>query len=191
MFIDHYFTSGALFYGLEVPETKNQITACIRSTLSDRVNMNHAAIQIVEEKLDTKLLELNCNLHPLDAISKTCREALSSISNITSRTFGKDCKAANLVYAVSKLRYKGSGDPVGFKLFLAKQGFSMKLFPRVVGNRFHVMFHSSGVIYCHRAKLIEYLQHSTSSCAALRTSVLADLQNADILTHLQALGMAR
>ena len=56
----------------------SDIIAVIKSTITDRVSTNHATIVLLEAMLDKQLLELNCNVHPLDSISSVCREALKT-----------------------------------------------------------------------------------------------------------------
>ena len=40
-----------------------------KNTLSDRVAVNHCVVQQLEEDYGIKILELNCNLHPLYGIA--------------------------------------------------------------------------------------------------------------------------
>ena len=168
---------------------RRRIAACIKSTLTDRVAANHTAITILDQKLEKCLLELHCNVHPLDSISSVCRATLKKVSsNIKSKTFGADCPAANLIFAIAKLRYRGKGDPTTFKAFLKKNGKSLLLFPRYVGNRFHILFHSAGIIFHHKDLLIDYLTNWCNS-QKLGEAALEDIKNQDITMQLQALGM--
>ena len=71
---------------------KSDIVPAVRSTMTDRVNTNHAAVALLEDKLEKNILELHCNVHPLDSISKVCRAALQPFnSTVPSGVFGKDC----------------------------------------------------------------------------------------------------
>ena len=173
------------------PQVRKKISACIKSTMTDRVAANHTAITILDERLEKSLLELNCNVHPLDSISTTCRQALNNVakqSGIKSKCFGKDCPASNLILAITKLRYKGKGDPSTFKCFLEEKKEKPGLFPRYVGNRFHILFHCAGLIY-HRRALLEDFLLNWCNRKALKQACLNDLRNMDILIQLQALGM--
>jgi len=80
-----------------------------------------------------------------------------------------------------------SGDPIGFKDFLTKSGLSPGMFPRYVGNRLHVLFHLSGVLFSKRSELLQYLKKYCTS-QQLRLALMSDLQNEDISVQLQALG---
>ena len=71
------------------------------------------------------MLELNCNVHPLDGIAKKCTNILKNYDAemaIKSDTFGRDCCVVNLIYGITKMRCKqGKGDPAGFKHFLHQE----------------------------------------------------------------------
>ena len=175
----------------DVNIVKHKFISKINSSMCDRVNTNAAAIELVEEELGKSPLQLHCNVHPLDSMGSSCREALKSYNeDVPSGTFGKDCRAANLIINISKLRYKeGTGDPNGFSLFLQQHGLKLNYFPRYVGNRFNILFHNAGLIFLQRDKLVEYLSTGCNCKTQLRTATLADMQNPDILLQLQALGM--
>ena len=87
--------------------------------------MNHCVVQILQSSLEIKLLELKCNVHPLDGIAKKCTNLLKVYNkeyNITSDTFGNGCCAVNFMYAMTKMRFKqGKGDPGGFKQILRQE----------------------------------------------------------------------
>ena len=78
-------------------------------------------MEALEHGLNIQLLELKCNVHPLDGIAKKCRDVLKecdSEKETRSDTFGREGCAVNVVYSMTKMRYKqGKGDPVGFKQF--------------------------------------------------------------------------
>ena len=76
--IDEIATAYALFSKRDIDSVISDIAAVIKSTLTDRVSTNHATIVLLEAMLNEKLLELNCNVHPLDSISSVCREALKT-----------------------------------------------------------------------------------------------------------------
>ena len=162
----------------------------IANTLTDRVNVNHCARKLLEEKLDIELLELNCNVHPLDGIAGRARSDLKKVEakyEVKGKLRGEGC-AVTLIHCISKMRYKqGTGDPKGFKQFLRDEKISSRIV-RYVGNRIHVLFHLGGIIFMLQAKLIVYL---TSKCSLKEFSkdIAADLRNPAILLHLRALGL--
>ncbi|XP_065659609.1 uncharacterized protein LOC136083782 [Hydra vulgaris] len=97
-----------------------------------------------------------------------------------------------LLYFKSALlyfRYKAKGDPHGFKSFLKQSGLSCSTFPRYVGNRLHILFCSAGIVYRHRQILVNYLEKYCNNTTLLRTSLLRDFKNEEIMIHLQALGL--
>ena len=180
----------SLWLKRDTATVKKELFDKVTSTICDRVKTNHSAVALLNTSLDKNLIEFNCNVHPLDSFSTASRDTLKSFNaDVPSQSFGKDCRAANTIINLSKLRYKGNGDPTGFKLFLEKNGLSLTYFPRYVGNRFHVLFHTAGLIYHQRDKLVDYLTNSCNNGTTLRTATLGDLQSPDILTQLQALGM--
>jgi hypothetical protein len=111
-------------------------------------------------------LELNCHLHPFDAIASVVRSTLKKLQKPEDepppsphKLFGADCFAANMVLGLHKMRYKaGKGDPTGFVQFLRSHGLPVTVFPRYRGNRLHVLFHTGGLIVHHHSKLLEYLK---------------------------------
>ena len=88
-------------------------------------------------------LELRCNVHHLDSISTDIRGAFKIYDeehNIQSSTFGSDCRVGNLIYGLTKMRYKqGKGDAAGFKHFLHQENIKPGVNVQYVGNRFHVL----------------------------------------------------
>ena len=48
----------------------------LKNTLSDRVAVNHCVVQNLQSALDIELLELKCNVHPLDGIAKKWNTSL-------------------------------------------------------------------------------------------------------------------
>ncbi|XP_059141890.1 uncharacterized protein LOC131941956 [Physella acuta] len=155
--IEDLATTYSSFCEVDKEETKLQMCGKVSSTLTDRASANHAAVLLLNEKLQTNLLELNCHLHPLDGIANEVRKTFQKFNSlIPSDTFGSDCRAANLLYGISKLRYKAKGDPTGFKAFLRQHSLACGIFPRYVGNRLHVMFCLAGIVYRHSCRHLDF-----------------------------------
>ena len=79
---------------------KSTIIHNLKNTLSDRVVVNHCVVQSLQSALDIELLELKCNVHPLDGIAKKCNTSLKLYDtehNIESSTFGRECCAVNFM----------------------------------------------------------------------------------------------
>ena len=131
--------------------------------MSDRVSVNHCVWLKLEELFQHTLLELKCNVHPLDGISNKIRSTLKVYDNdngIQSFTFGSDCAVANVIYGLTKMRFKqGTGDPSGFKHFLRCENVKPGTVIRYVGNRFNVLFYlaetflRSKIDYCTICKI--------------------------------------
>ncbi|KAK0049869.1 hypothetical protein Bpfe_020761 [Biomphalaria pfeifferi] len=92
----------------------------------------------------------------IDGIAHEARKALSRLNSaIPSAVFGSDCRAANLLYAISKLRYKAKGDPSEFKQFLKNHSLSCSTFPGYVGNRLYVLFYGQNALSFIRRVIAE------------------------------------
>ena len=183
----------SMYHNLDYLHCKSTITSNLKNTLSDRVAVNHCVVQSLQSSLNTELLELKCNVHPLDGIAKRCTSMLKAYDkehNIKSDTFGRDCCAVNFICAVNKMRYKqGKGDPAGFKQFLRQEGIRRGIIARYVGNRFHIVFHSAGVLHYLRKKLSLYLDTVCRNTTSLRSALQKDIKNDHLFLQLKALGL--
>ena len=63
--------------------TKQELHGClqnvisrIKCSLTDRAPVNHATITLLEKEWGKNLVELKCNIHPLEAVSREIRKAL-------------------------------------------------------------------------------------------------------------------
>ena len=60
---------------------------------TDRVAVNHCVVEALQQDLDIHLLELKCNIHPLDGIAKKCLDVLKEYDTekeTRSDTFGRE-----------------------------------------------------------------------------------------------------
>ena len=156
-------------------QTKSTIIHHLKNTLTDRVAVNHCVVQSLRSSLDIELLELKCNVHPLDGIAKRCTDLLKVYDkeyNITSDTFGNGCCAVNFMYAMTKMRFKqGKGDPGGFKQYLRQENIKPGIIVRYLGNLFHIGFH------LFKRKTLIYLDTSCRNTICLRSALQKDLIN--------------
>ena len=86
----------------------------IASTLTDRAAVNHRtrvdlemAVNAQLEAVEMSLLELNCNVHPLDSIASAARQVLKTVEDTAGIPKGfnaRESVALNVIMAVSKLR---------------------------------------------------------------------------------------
>ena len=77
------------FHRVPYQNCRHEIINNISNTLTDRVAVNHAAIQKINETWDKSLNELNCHLHPLDTIASSCRAALKALETEKDNSMGK------------------------------------------------------------------------------------------------------
>ena len=112
----------SLYHHLPEAAVVSQVVNHLTCTMSDRVAVNHCVVEKLQSDLDIQLLELKCNVHPLEGIAKKCRDVLKQCSrtySTKSGIFDNDRCAANILKGMSKMRYKqGQGDPSGFKQFM-------------------------------------------------------------------------
>ena len=54
----------------------HSIVTKLKSTISDRANVNHCVRVQLEEEFNIKLMELKCNVHPLDGLAAGVRKSL-------------------------------------------------------------------------------------------------------------------
>ena len=81
----------------------------ITCTLTDRAKVNDCTVKKLEMEMGT-LIRLHCNVHPLDSMALKSRQYLKSChSEEGTKCFGSDGAAANLVYAITKMRYRDTG----------------------------------------------------------------------------------
>ena len=173
--------------GQESGDVVSSIQSHITASLSDRVAVNHCVSEALKDVFNSELLELHCNVHPLDSLASKARAALLQ-TGVKGAVFSKDCAAANLILGISKMRYKqGTGDPLHFKSFLSDQKIPLSMIPRYVGSRLHIVFHLAGTIFHLQAKLLDFLIKYCASRGGFAAALIKDLQDKDILDHLQVL----
>ena len=102
---------------------KTTIIRCIGSTCTDHASVNSVVVRELRDLWKTDLVELHCNLHPLDSFARKIREGLKVIDEGWElRGTGRDCRVANFLYGLSKLKIDETGDPAGFTSWLIEHG---------------------------------------------------------------------
>ena len=103
--IDRMATVYSSFHGSEPAVVKAAIICRVNSTMRDRVNVNSAVVRELKEQWGRDLVELNCNLHPLDGFANEIKNALKKLDgDMGMPNTGRDCCASNFLYTLSKLR---------------------------------------------------------------------------------------
>jgi len=104
--IDELANTCAAFKQADPLPLKQNIVSKIRSTMSDRAPVNSAVVRQIRASLETELVELHCNLHPLDGFANHSRRALLKLDQeLGIPNSGRQCAADSFVYSVSKLRF--------------------------------------------------------------------------------------
>lgn len=140
----------------------SRIHGKITSTLSDRAAVNKKVSAKLSEALGRNLLDLNCNIHPLDSLSIAYRGLAKSFEKdegCTSALSGQTSILERLILIISKIKYKeGSGDPCAFRAYLEIHNIDKNLIPRYIGNRFHVLFAMCANIFYLRDSILDFLR---------------------------------
>ena len=69
-------TITSLYHHLPEAAVVSQVVNHLTCTMSDRVAVNHCVVEKLQSDLDIQLLELKCNVYPLEGISKKCWDVL-------------------------------------------------------------------------------------------------------------------
>ena len=190
--VDNMATSYSELNDINKDEVSEKISQTITNTLSDRAVVNHCVTQNLQDNFGP-LIELKCNLHPLDSLASKAKTVMKEFENnaqVNGLCFGKDAAVVNLIHGISKMKYKAStGHPSSFKTFLAKQNIPISFIPRYVGNRLHILFLLSGNIFFLQSTLLTYLKDYCPVANGLRSSLLKDIQNEVLLMELAVLGL--
>lgn len=78
----------------------NKIKCC----LTDRAPVNHLTVFLLEKEWGTHLIELNCNVHPLEGISNRIRKEFQACEEKVLQRSG-ECIAWKLIMALNSLRF--------------------------------------------------------------------------------------
>jgi len=177
--------------GYDPYQTLSEVQAKITSTMSDRAAVNHRVVKELEKYVGHELLELNCNIHPLDSLAIAFRKLTKAFeleNKVTSNLPGNESVLIKVIKAISKMKYKvSSGEPKQLKAFLLSKGVHTNLLERYVGNRFHVIFSLCGNIYYLLEVLLEYFTNVCEKPAA--KMVLSSLQLGVVQSELRVGGL--
>ena len=64
--------------------------------LSDRCAVNHCVTEGLRETMNPLMVELHCNVHPLQSLASNARATLKE-RGVKGKVYGKDCAVANLI----------------------------------------------------------------------------------------------
>ena len=105
---------------MDLDKTLKLIMKSISSTLSDRAAVNRCVSTELEKYVGHPLIELNCNLHPLDSISlayrKLCKE-FECEQNVEGLLLGAESVLVKVIHNITKLKFKENGDPSAIRVF--------------------------------------------------------------------------
>ena len=188
--IDNMAEIFSSFKGLDPVTVKTSIVDRIGSTCTDRANVNSAVVRELRDLWQTDLVELHCNLHPLDSFASKIRGGLKTIdADWELKSTGRDCCVSNFLYGLSKLKIKETGDPAGFTSWLLEHGIPPSQIVRYVGNKWNVLFWMPSFVLEHRVMLSEYLEKYCRTETALRTDLLWAITDEKVQVQLRALAL--
>jgi hypothetical protein len=151
---------------------RNQMMNNVSSIMTDRAAVNHTAVAKLNSAFGRTLIEVNCNLHPLDAFSSKCLNVLlngEQKAGVTMKCLfsGTSC-AQKLVLGMNTLRFKdGSGDPSGVRLMLDDAELPRGLISRYRGDRLHIIFSLCGVYFKHADLFVSFLKKCPTQLSQL------------------------
>ena len=151
-----------------------------------------------EQYLITRMFNFFCGLHLLVNIA----ELLDSIfKQWESSQLGSESTESGIlrtVRNVSKAFAPGADNKNGasleFTTYVKRKGVHNLQIKSFLGNRFNIVFHNGGVIYCLRDYIVSFLKDvksegKTSTLNWLLGSILADLNVNEYVVGLRALGV--
>lgn len=97
----------ASFHSIQQHMVLYAFNVSLQATLSDRAWVNKCVSQQLSDTLGKNLVQLKCHLHPLDGMATQARKELKAFEaefDINGSCYGSEGRAANLVYAITKLR---------------------------------------------------------------------------------------
>jgi hypothetical protein len=96
------------YTGLPFIETFSLFRDKCTCSVTDRAAVNTCVLEMLQNELDMKLIQLNCNIHPLDAVGSKARECLASLDRkikLASASGKSVAAAVGVIMNVSMLRY--------------------------------------------------------------------------------------
>ena len=91
-------------YAGQSHEIFNAINLRVTATLTDRAAVNTRQLS---DEFETQLIQLNCNVHPLDSVARVAKQSLIKVDElheIKGSCFRSEGTAANRINAISTLR---------------------------------------------------------------------------------------
>ena len=178
--------------GIDAEEVLSQIKQRICSTLSDRAVVNKVVSKGIGDWVGHDVLDLYCNIHPLDGLSIAYRKACKSHESecgYKSDLFGTDSALEKIMYNKTKLKYKAKGDPGPMAAYFSLYNMSPHLIVRYVGNRFHILFELAGNLFYIKDRLIDFLKTTCTKSPSYTNQMIKDLSSNTVLRELVVGGL--
>lgn len=168
----------------------------VANTLTDRCVTNSLIHKLLEKLKGGKMNEFKCAMHPLDSMAKHCDKAVREHENEADQPSGTlpfhhrgESLTQATVRVFAKLFHNTKYYQEDLHTYLAQTYGTGTLYYRFVGNRFHVFFLSSGMLFSYVKSINEYFETVQSPRNQLETAVHNALKSKMLLVTLKALGI--
>ena len=168
----------------------------ISNTMSDRCVTNSAIHRKLEAIKDGTINDFKCAMHPLDSMAKSCEKEIkiyeSSVTGMPMGTVPFTHRGESLTQAtvrvVSKLFHSTQYFSENLQAYLTRVE-GAKTYYRFVGNRFHVYFLSSGLLFSYLDTIKEYFVKICKPKNNVETSINNAINSYPLSVSLRALGL--
>ena len=184
------------------------IKSHIVNTMTDRCKTNDAVDRIMGQKLGKELTSFRCAMHPVDGMAKECEKVIKSFevtNNIKDLkksdkypfTLRTESDTKGLLRCADKLFH----DPLYNCADLLREHLKVTGIPtaetqnrsvvynRYIGNRFHLYFLNSGLLYHYNTSLQDFFVRSHIPANAVQQSVANALKLDVLHVTTRALGI--
>lgn len=184
------------------------LLSSIANTMSDRCRTNDAIDDLLELEKGSSFNRFKCAMHPLDSFAKDCEKMIKHFeakmaidSKKTSSRYPfvhrGESNTQALVRTVAKLfhdtKYNCDRELVKYLKMKGavpdKSTSNSVVYYRFVGNRFHVYFLSSGLLYTYREHIKDFFNNVFSPKNDVQHAVLNALNINDLHVCLRSLGL--
>lgn len=171
----------------------------VTNTMTDRCATNSAIVRQLEDRKGANINDFKCAMHPLDSMAKSCDLKVAEFERETSepQTPGQqlpfrhrgESHTQATVRLVAKMFHNTKYFAEDLHTYLSEIFGTGTLYYRFVGNRFHIYFLSSGMLFCYIKHIRDYFTNVQQPRNLVETSVRNSLKSKNIEVTLRALGL--
>lgn len=169
----------------------------VANTMTDRCITNAAIHRELETLKGNTLNQFKCAMHPLDTMAKQCNaivretetNTLKDIKGVFPFKHRAESMTQATVRTTTKLFHSTQYFSETLHSYLASKFGPGGLYYRYVGNRFHIFFLSSGMLYCYKDAMNEYFTTILKPRNGVEMGIHNSLNQPIIPVTLRALGL--